>query len=316
MGTKKHTGRTGAHPNHAVAALAGRQHGVVSRRQLRALGLSDEAITARARSGSLHPLFPGTFAVGHLRVDRPGSLLAAVLASGDGAVLSHGSAAELIGLWDRRPTVVDVIAPSQGGRKIDSVRWHNVPRPRPDEIEIRQGIPCTTPSRTLVDMAGRLGIDSLRRIVAQTAVLRLLDIHEVDRLLGSRRRRGAPLLRKALHPWRGEGGRSPRFRSLLEGRFLDPLVEAGLPRPRWNTIVTVGDKSFEADLLWEEERLIVETDGEKTHGTPVAFQEDRKRDQELLAAGYRTARVTWAQLEYEADAVVTRVREMLETGPA
>jgi len=129
-------------------------------------------------------------------------MLAAVLAGGEGTVLSHGSAAELLGLWDKKPTPVDVIAPRRGGRKIPDIRWHNVLRPTPTEIEIRQEIPCTTPSRTLVDMAGRTSPASLRRLVEQTAVLRLLDVREIDRVLARGRRRGSPNLRAILDLWR------------------------------------------------------------------------------------------------------------------
>lgn len=245
-------------------------------------------------------------------------MLAAVLACGDGAVLSHGSAAELIGLWDRRPAVIDVIARRRAGRKIDGVRWHNVRRPGAGEVECREGIPCTTPSRTLVDMAGGLGERSLRRLVEQAAVLRVLDVREVDRVLARGRRRGAPVLREILAAWRTEDER-PRFRSLLEARFVPVLIEAGLPRPRCNVVpqvdgepVEMDGKALEVDLLWEEQRLVVETDGEETHGTPKAFQEDRRRDQVLVAAGYRTARVTWDQLEDEPGPVVARVQGMLK----
>lgn len=283
------------------------------------LGLSDEAITVRTRSGYLHPLFRGTYAVGHPRAGRTERMLAAVLACGDGTVLSHGSAAELLDLWDKRPVAIDVVSPRGAGRKIDGIRRHDVPRPEPSEVEIRQAIPCTTPSRTLVDMAGRLGEKSLRRMVEQAAVLRLLDIAEIDRVLALGRRRGAPRLRSILAPWRTEDGGLPRLRSPLEARFLPVLLEAGLPQPRCNVVPRVDDKPveldgkpIEVDLLWEEQRLVVETDGEQTHGTSAAFRRDRRRDQVLMDAGYRVPRVTWDQLEDEPEAVVALVRRMLE----
>ncbi len=239
-------------------------------------------------------------------------MFAAVLACGDGAVLSHGSAAELLGLWDKKAGPIDVIAPRRAGRRIQDVRWHNVRRPQPDEIEILDGIPCTTSSRTLVDMAGRMGRKSLSRLVEQAAVHRLLDVHDVDRVLARGRRRGAPQLRAILAVWaRYEGGMTPRVRSLLEARVLPGIVEAGLPRPRCNAIMRVDGHRLEVDLLWEEQRLVIETDGEETHGTRVAFQHDRWRDQVLVAAGYRTARVTWRQLEDEPSAVIARIKRML-----
>jgi Protein of unknown function (DUF559) len=152
-------------------------------------------------------------------------------------------------------------------------------------------------------------------------VLRVLNVEEIDRILARKRRRGAPRLRAILAAWRTEDGRLPRFRSLLEARFLPVLVEAGAPRPQINAVpkvdgrpVEMDDKPVEVDLLWDEQRLIVETDGEETHGTQAAFQKDRKRDQVLGAAGFRTARVTWAQLEDEPRAVLSRVGRMLTAG--
>ena len=241
-------------------------------------------------------------------------MLAAVLASGEGAVLSHGSAAELLGLWDKRAGCIDVIVPRRAGRKIDGIRWHNVLRPSSAEIAVRDGIPCTTVSRTLVDMAGRTGPVALRRLVEQAAVMRQLDVAEVDRILARGRRRGARWLRGALQPWRAADEWKPRLRSPLEARLLQALLSAGLPPPQCNVRMRVDGEPVEIDLLWEEQRLAVETDGEETHGTPVAFERDRRRDQLLGAAGYRVARVTWRQAEDETAAVVARIKRMIEQG--
>jgi very-short-patch-repair endonuclease len=149
-------------------------------------------------------------------------------------------------------------------------------------------------------------------MVEQAAVLRLLDPPEVDRVLARGRRRGSPQLRAILAAWRSDDERQPRVRSPLEARFLPALVEASLPRPRCNAQMEVDGHRLEVDLLWETQALVIETDGEETHGTRAAFQDDRRRDQILVAAGYRTARVTWDQLEEEPEAVVARVRRMLE----
>jgi hypothetical protein len=306
---KKRTGTV----NHAIATLADGQHGVVSRRQLGALGLSEREISTRAVSGNLHPLFRGTFAVGHRVIGRHGRMLAAVLACGDGTVISHGSAAELLALWEKRSIPVDVIALRRGGRKIPDIRWHNVLRPTPMEVEIRDGIPCTTVSRTLVDMAGRTGATSLRRLVEQAAVLRLLDVREVDRVLARGRRRGAPNLRAILDPWRTDDEKKPRLRSLLEAHLLPVLTAAGVPRPACNCKLRIGDEWLEIDLFWREQRLAIETDGEETHGTRSAFQSDRRRDQLLVAAGYRVARVTWRQAEDEPASVASRIKRMLKS---
>jgi hypothetical protein len=260
------TTRTG-NLGHAIAEVAGRQHGVISRDQLRRLGLSDSAISARVDSGYLRPLFRGTFAVGHSAINRHARMLAATLACGTGTVISHGSSCELIGLWDVRQTLVDVIPPNWSGRAIEGIRWHRVRLPEGAEVEIRAGVPCTSPSRTLVDMAGRCGWASLRRLVEQAAILGLLDADEIDRILALGRRRGAPRLRAILNPWRRTAERRPKLRSRLEARLLPRLISEGLPSPRCNVKLRVDDQWLEIDMLWEKQRLAIETDG----GLPVRF---------------------------------------------
>jgi very-short-patch-repair endonuclease len=304
--------RTGT-VDHAIASLAARQHGVVSRNQLRELGLTDREISLRAQRGNLHPLFHATFAVGHQAIGRRGRILAATLACGDRTVISHGSAGELIGLWGKRPTLIDVIPPNWSGREIQGIRWHRVRPPEGLEVEVRDGIPCTSPARTIVDMAGRSGWTSLRGLVEQAAILRQLDVDEIDRILAQGRRLGAPRLRAVLAPWRSSKNEPfPRLRSRLEARLLPRLMEEGLPRPRCNVRLQIEGRFFEVDFLWDEQRLAIETDGEETHGTPAAFQRDRWRDQLLIAAGYRTARVTWEQVRDEPTAVVNRIARMLK----
>lgn len=276
--------------------------------------MSDPAISARVTAGRLHQLFVGTYAVGHRVIGRTGRMFAAVLACGDGTVLSHGSAAELQNLWDKQPVPVDVIPPRRAGRKIPDIRWHNVLRPTLTEIEIRDGIPCTTVSRTLVDMAGRTGFTALRRLVEQAAIQRRLDVREVNRVLARGRRRGAPNLRAILDPWRPDDESKPRLRSPLEARLLPALIAAGVPHPECNVKLRVDSgRPLEVDLLWREQRLAIEADGEATHGTRSAFQEDRRRDQRLVAAGFRVARVTWRQTEDEPTAVAARIKRMLSS---
>jgi hypothetical protein len=114
-----------------------------------------------------------------------------------------------------------------------------------------------------------------------------------------------------LAPWRSEDESPPRLRSALEARLLAAVVEAGLPRPQSNVVLQIDGNHLEVDLLWDEQRLVVETDGQETHRTPVAFHRDRWRDQVLTAAGYRTARVTWDQMEDEPAETLARIQRML-----
>jgi hypothetical protein len=240
-------------------------------------------------------------------------MLAAVLACGDGAVVSHGSAAELLGLWDKRTALIDISGGAQAGRKVKGLRCHRTFPLEPDEVTVHAGVPSTTVARTLVDMAGQVEEKSLRRLVEQAAVLRLLDVQAVDSTLARGRRRGAPMMRRVVAPWRG-AGKSPRIRSRLEARVYAAAVEAGLPRPRCNVLLEIDEEPLEVDLLWHAQRLVIETDGEETHGTRAAFQQDRRRDQVLTAAGYRTSRVTWRQMEDEPEATLERIGRMLARG--
>jgi hypothetical protein len=210
--------------------------------------------------------------------------------------------------------VIDVIVPCETGRKIDGIRARRCRYPTPEEVTAHAGIACTTPSRTLVDLAGILGRKSLRRAVEQAAVLRLLDIAALDVALAQAKgRRGIPALRGIVALWRSEDKEPPRLRSLLEARILPALVEAGVPRPRFNVKLNIDGEPVEIDVLWEKQWLAIEMDGEETHGTRAAFQRDRRRDQVLTAAGYRVARVTWRQMEDEPALVAGRIQRMLSS---
>jgi hypothetical protein len=282
----------------------------VGRRQLLGLGLSDEAIDHSVATGRLYPIFRAAFAVGHSRIGSHGRMLAAVLACGEGTVVSHGTAAFLLGLWDRPPKLIDAIAPIESGRKIDGIRRRHVLPPSAAEVEVRAAIPCTSPSRTMADLAGVSGTQSLRRTVERAAVLGLLDVPAIDATLGRRRRRGSPKLRMVLDDWRGQDD-STRLRSELEARLLALIVAEGLPAPLCNQIVKAAGRSMEVDLLWPDRKLIVEADGRRFHDHTVAFDRDRRRDRDLGRAGYRTLRVTWQHLEQEPGETIAAIRDGL-----
>ena len=263
---------------------------------MRRLAMTEESIDWALGTGRLHPLYHGTFAVGHANVGRHGRLLAATLACGPGSVVSHGTAAELLGLWDFVPEEVDVIAPIEAGRKIPGIHRRHAPPPPARERGTRYGVPCTSPSRTLVDLAGILDERSLRGVIEQAAVERMLVVPEVDAILAcGRRRRGAPMLRQILADWRRYPTRI-RVRSRLEAKLLPLLTRRGLPIPRCNERVRAGGRQYEIDFLWPEHRLVVETDGGRYHGNPVAQARDSTRNRHLRAAGYQVRRLTWSDL--------------------
>lgn len=227
-------------------------------------------------------------------------------------MISHGTAAAFWGLRDHEPALIDVTVPCQAGRKIDGVRCRRCRYPSPEEIVIREDVCCTTPSRTIVDLAGSLGLPSVRRMVERAAVLKLLDLDELDRSLEEAKgRRGVPALRGILEDWRTDDGAAPDVRSDFEALVLPRLVEMGLPRPACNKKLRIDGESLTVDFLWEEQQVVVETDGAASHQTPVAFQRDRWRDQLLVADGYRVARATWGQITHELDAVVARIARTL-----
>lgn len=227
-------------------------------------------------------------------------------------MISHGTAAALHGLWDTWPRLIDVTVPVEAGRKIDGIRCRRCRYPEPEEIEIRGGIAFTTVARTLVDLAGIVGLANLRKSVGRAAIHRKLDVQAVDIAIHSaKRRRGLKMLELALVPYRTKDGKAPDVRSDFETLMLPELLAMGLPRPDCNAPVHLDGERFLVDFLWERAQVIVETDGRETHETPEAFQSDRRRDQFLAAAGYRVFRVTWKQIHGERAAVLDRIGRTL-----
>ncbi len=236
---------------------------------------------------------------------------AALLACGEEAVISHATAAALLRLRDREPTLVDVIAHGQSGRKIDGIRRHHVPSPTGAEVVVCDGIATTSPARTIVDLAGSVGRLSLREMIERAAVGGMLNIPAMD-AAASPRRRGHLILQDVLSDWRDDAMRSPRLRSTLEARLLALIEAHEIPRPHCNQVVMADGSKYEVDLLWREQRLVIETDGHAFHGNRLAFERDRRRDRDLASAGYRVVRVTWIQVEKEAAAIMATIRRLLE----
>ena len=291
-----------------MADLATAQGGLVSLEQLRESGVSTRNASHLTGDGKLHRIHRGVYTVGHRSITRAAYLRAALLACGKGAVISHGTAAALHELWDEWPLLIDVTVPVEAGRKVGGIRCRRCRYPGAEEIEAGGGITRTTPARTLVDLAGIVGAATLRKTVGRAAILRRLDLGAADLAIhNAKGRRGLRALEAALLPYRSEDGKAPDVRSDFETLVLPQLLELGLPRPRCNVPLHIQGERFLVDFLWEQEWVVVETDGRQTHETPAAFQADRRRDQFLAAAGYRVLRVTWKQIHGERDAVLRRV---------
>jgi len=295
-----------------VARIAERQHGVVSRDQLREAGLTEAGIRNGIVAGRLYPLFRSTFAVGHPRSDRRSRLIAATLACGEGTVISHGTAAALSGLWERWPAEVEVIAPVESGRKIRGIRRRFVPPPPPEQVTWKAGIACTTPSRTIIDVAGIAAPKVLAGTVEQAAVLEVLNVPEIDAMLLESRRRGTKALNRVLEPWRRYSPRV-RLRSRMEAKMLPLLTHHNLPIPECNVKLRIGRETFEVDFLWRKQRVVVETDGGRFHRNPAAQARDGHRNRALARAGYRVPRIGWEELRDEPDRVIAEIRHFLSS---
>lgn len=267
-----------------IAKVAGRQHGIVSFAQLRALGLSEGAVAYRVRAGRLHRVHRGVYAVGHAAATAGSRWMAAVLACGEGAVVSHRSAAVLWGLLRTRPGPIDITSPSYAGKaKRSGIRLHRSRTLSSVVATRRHNIPVTKPSRTIDDLRKSRSVPAweVRRAIRQAGVL------------------GLPL---------GTGIESDRTRSDLERDFLRLCRRHSLPPPTVNTRID----RFEVDFLWRDRRLIVETDSYRYHRGHAAFLNDHDRDLRLRALGYEVIRLSEAQLNEEPVFVAEVLRRSLE----
>ena len=230
-------------------------------------------------------------------------------------MVSHRSAGALLGLLDKGPVVIDVISPPSRGRAIDSIRFHRVRPPRRDEVGTVGGIPCTSPARTLVDLAGTVGDWTLRSCFERAAQRKILDVPAIEASMDLGRR-GMPALRSLVEDWRGAAPltRKGRLKSPLEAKVLPLLLRRNLPPPLLNAPVEIANGRIEVDFLWAHHRFVVEADSRDFHATPLAFERDRWRDRELLRAGYTTYRVTHLQAEKETAAVVDTITNAVGRG--
>jgi very-short-patch-repair endonuclease len=284
--------RAGGRPvpkDRLIGDLASRQYGVVSRSQLLAMGIGAGAIHSRLRKHYLHPLHRGVYAVGHTALVPLAREMAAVLACGHTAAISHRSAAVL---WHLLPPgddeEIDVtIRIGRGCRP--GLRIHRSRQLSPLDVRHLRGLPVTAPWRTLVDLADTATDRELERASHEAITRRLLNagrlLSGLDRYHG---RRGIGRLKKLL-----EDADPPTLtRSEAEERFLALVRAAGLPAPEVNVRI----HGHEVDFFWRDQGLIVEVDGFRFHSSRNAFERDRRRDAELQSAGLRVLRVTWRQI--------------------
>jgi very-short-patch-repair endonuclease len=307
MGLLKQT-RKGDGADASMAELARAQHGVVARRQLEALGLSDKAIRHRLARGRLHRLHPGVYAVGHRSIPKQGWWLAAVLASGPEALLSHRTAAALWELRGYSGGAIHVTVPHKSTSS-KPIRRHCSLVPA-DERAVEEGIPATSVHRTIFDLASTEDLDTVVAMIKEAEYRNRYDRLSLPVLLDRYpEKRGSQNLRAALKRLKEEP--SGRKRSKLEDRFAPFLRRHRLPLPRFNDWILLGSKRYRADCHWPHRRLIVELDGWEGHSSRSAFQDDRSRDRRLHTAGFSVIHLTWNQLDDEPTEVASDLRALL-----
>jgi very-short-patch-repair endonuclease/predicted transcriptional regulator of viral defense system len=295
------------HADAAIAVLAERQHGVVGRRQLVALGLGRGAIAGRLERGRLHRIHSGVYAVGHRVLSQRGRWMASALSVGPDAVLSHRSAAQLWGLLGGSRGPTELTCP-RALHSRPSIRLHRALLPA-DETTILDGIPVTEVARTLFDLAAIAGREQAELAANEAEVRGLTSKLSVFQILERYpSRRGSATVRRIFDSGSAERGIT---RKELERRFKRLLEAADLPRPRHNADLAVGGRFFNVDCLWDKQRLIVELDGRAVHGTPRAFERDRERDRLLMTEGWRVVRVTWRQLRDDSASVLADLGRLL-----
>ena len=292
-------------PDDIIGALAAQQHGLVARRQLLEAGLTPNLVKMRVNRRRLHPVHRGVYLVGPAVAPYLAEM-AAVLACGEGAVVSHRSAAAL---WELLPhpgpsVPVDITIPVLDRGHRLGIQAHRTATLEQSEVKTKNRIPVTTPARTLLDLAGGLRTSELERLLAQVERQQLSTPGEISLLIARHPRRpGVGILRALL-----SGDASPTLtRSHAEERFLALVRKAQLAMPE----VNVGVGGYEVDFLWRPQRLVVEVDGFAFHSSRREFKRDRRRDSILSLKGLRVLRITWGQIVEEPEAVVALVAHNL-----
>lgn len=285
----------------AIARIGGRQDNVIGRDQLLEAGLGRGQIARRVAAGRMQRLYRSVYLLGPAPPTLMGRTRAAAMACGDGAVVSHRSAAEMFGLLPETDRPVDVTVAGRNPGVEPGIRLHRVAKMARHEVTTMNGIRVTSVARTIADLAAtepprdvEMAFQEAlyRRIVTPGAVAGVVDRQP--------KRRGAPVIRALLH--------DPRMTRSEKERALLRLVDAAqLPRP----VTNVRLHGHLVDAYWPEQGLVLEVDGWEGHGHRLAFESNRKRDQVLLTHGIRTMRVTGRQLEHEAFPLTARIAQSL-----
>jgi predicted transcriptional regulator of viral defense system len=283
----------------AFLAQATAQHAVIAVYQLRELGLVPATVRARRAAGQLHRIHHGVYSlVPRELLKREGLYMAAVLACGPGAVLSHRSAARLHGLRNYDYHRIEVTVPGRSTRTHTGVLVHRSTTLTQADVTVVNHIPTTTIARTLFDIAACITPRQLERAFDQADAMQVLDLNEIRDQVARNPTR--PAAKAVKHLLKTHYIGSTPTENEFEEKFLALTRSLKLPDPTPQFWIDPGDGEppIRADFAWPDRKIVVETDGEKTHGTRRAFETDRRRDQRLAAAGWTVIRTTWRQLTY------------------
>jgi very-short-patch-repair endonuclease len=288
----------------AIGEIAGRQENLITRDQVLSLGVGRGAIEHRVAIGRWQRLHRCIYLIGSAPPTLSARARAAALALGDGAVVSHRTAAVVWGLLPPANEEPHVTVPARNVGRRDGLRIHRVRRLPEEEVTIRHGIPLTTPARAICDLAATEPLRDVESALAEARIHRLATDRQINAVIQrAPTRPGAPIIRSFLEAEDDSG----YTRSKAERRLRDLIHQANLDRPLFNEPLL----GYVVDALWPKQRLIVEVDGYTYHSHRAAFERDRRRDQQLIAAGYRVIRVTWIQLRDRPIETITTIAQAL-----
>ena len=288
-----------------IAAVGGRQRGRIATRQLRAIGVGPASVSWLVGRGRLFPSLRCVFIVGHSAPVELGAETEALLSVRDCAALSHWTAAALLGLWTPAPKVVEVTVDDAPAARNPGVRVHRSRILEGHDVWIRQGLPVTSPSRTLLDIAPtatdrQLEVAFDRGIAERT----LRPSHVADVLGRAGGHRGRARLAAVLDQ---ELGASTMTSSEAEERMLALIRDAGLPAPR----VNFPYPPYKLDFYWPEARFVVEVDGYRFHSSHYRFERDRRKDNDLRRADIEVMRIVFREIKERSHALVADVTRAL-----
>jgi very-short-patch-repair endonuclease len=297
-GAKRFTSR-----EQALAALAGRQFGLVSRVQLLAIGFSRREIQLRVERGQLHRLYPGVYAVGHSSLVPHARLLAALMTSGPTSFLSHRASASARALRPINTRRIDVTIPGSNLKPRDHLVLHRSRPPHLDEVTTYNTLRVSSVPRMLIELAPSETLPELDRLITEAVRKRLLNLRAMEEALARHAREpGVAKLKQALRDYRPR----PNSRSHLEHTFAELIAGTDVPPPLRNVIIA----GWEVDFHWPHAKLVVELDGRPYHIAVRDTERDKLKDGKLLLLGISTLRITDLRMTLEPEAVLQDVLDL------